>query len=75
MSPRPSYPKKTEYSGEVLLMAKLGSLAVIYKKCLYPTCDKKTDAKFDGLFLCSVEHWILFKELSTEINSQYGWDN
>jgi hypothetical protein len=73
MSKRPSYPKKTEHSGEVLLMANLGELAVIIKPCIM--CGKRTpiDSSIQ-LYLCSIECWLKFKELSIEIDRSYGYE-
>jgi hypothetical protein len=55
-------------------MTNLSTLAVYKQKCLLPTCKKKTEATFDGLFVCCIEHWFAFRELSKEIDSLYGWD-
>jgi hypothetical protein len=52
-------------------MQNLGSLAVIINKCVM--CDKRTPANYDGLFFCSIECWIKYKELSKEIDASYGW--
>ncbi len=54
-------------------MANLGSLAVIIKPCIM--CGKRTPIDNEiQLYFCSVGCYLKFKELSKQINTEYGFN-
>jgi hypothetical protein len=52
----------------------LGQIVVIKKKCLSCSNKVETDSSFHLIF-CSIKCWIKWKELSKQINEDYGYVN
>jgi hypothetical protein len=57
-----------------ILMDSLGQIVVIQSKCVFCGRKVETDTAFDLVF-CSVDCWSKFKELSQQINKDFGYAN